>query len=107
MSAGRIRTIGAHSGLLKIGLLASSILAGAHPAHAQDQPGAAADRQFEEIVVTAQKRAENLQSVPVSVQALSGKTLEQHDVTEFADYVKFLPSVTFQTLAPSVTNVYI
>jgi outer membrane receptor protein involved in Fe transport len=94
---------------LKIGLLASTVLATplivADRASAQDQP-AAGNGQLEEIVVTAQKRTENLQDVPVSIQALNGKKLDQLNVTEFNDYVKFLPSVTFQSIAPSQTEIY-
>jgi outer membrane receptor protein involved in Fe transport len=96
---------------LKIGLLTSTMLAAAPlavstVALAQDQPAAEAGGQLEEIVVTAQKRSENLQTVPVSIQALNGKLLEQRNATEFNDYVKFLPSVTFQSAAPSQTEVY-
>lgn len=91
----------------KYTLLASTVLAGAPLALAQDQPTAAAGAgQLEEIIVTAQKRAENLQSVPVSIQALSGKLLEQTNSTEFSDYAKFLPSVVYQTIAPSQTSIY-
>ncbi len=91
-------------------LLASTVL-GAVPALApialaQDQPAAAPAGQVEEIVVTAQKRAENMQTVPVSIQAFSGKKLEQMNATEFADYAKFLPSIVYQTIAPSQTTVY-
>jgi iron complex outermembrane receptor protein len=95
---------------LRVGLLASTVLAAAPMgltpvARAQDQPAAGAG-QLEEIVVTAQKRSENLQDVPVSLQAFNGKKLEQLNVTEFNDYVKFLPSVTYQTIAPSQTQIY-
>ncbi len=95
---------------LKIGLLASTVLAAPFAftpaALAQDQPNAAPAGQIEEIVVTAQKRSENMQTVPVSIQAFSGKKLEQMNATEFSDYVKFLPSVVYQTYAPSQTTVY-
>src|SRR5882757_353905 len=91
----------------KYTLLASTVLAGAPLALAQDQPTASGGAgQLEEIIVTAQKRAENLQSVPVSVQALSGKLLEQTNSTEFSDYAKFLPTVVYQTIAPSQTSIY-
>jgi outer membrane receptor protein involved in Fe transport len=87
--------------------MASTILGAAPVAMAQDQPVASpGGGQLEEIVVTAQKRSENLQSVPVSVQAFTGKKLEQMNATEFGDYAKFLPSVVFQSLAPSQTLIY-
>jgi iron complex outermembrane receptor protein len=59
-------------------------------------PAAGAPATLEEIIVTAQKRAENLQSVPMSVQAMDSKTLTQMNITEFQDYVRFMPSVSFQ-----------
>jgi outer membrane receptor protein involved in Fe transport len=91
----------------KYALLATTVLGAAPMALAQDQPAAApGGGQIEEIVVTAQKRAENMQTVPVSIQAFSGKKLEQMNATEFADYAKFLPSIVYQTIAPSQTTVY-
>src|SRR6266850_2805717 len=47
-----------------------------------------------EVVVTAQKRSENLQDVPISLEALSSQKLEELHVQNFQDYVKILPSVT-------------
>src|SRR6185437_885849 len=87
-------------------LLATTVLGSAPVALAQDQPASTPAGQIEEIVVTAQKRAENMQTVPVSIQAFSGKKLEQMNATEFADYAKFLPSIVYQTIAPNQTTVY-
>ena len=63
--------------------------------------------QIDEIVVTAQKRAENLQNVPISIQVLGTKKLDQLDVANFNDFTKFTPSVSFQTTQPGQTEVYI
>ncbi len=52
-----------------------------------------------EVVVTAQKRAENLQDVPVSIDAIGEQKLDELNVQNFKDYVQFLPSVT---MAPSI-----
>ncbi|MGQ0430121.1 MAG: TonB-dependent receptor plug domain-containing protein, partial [Gammaproteobacteria bacterium] len=52
-----------------------------------------------EVVVTAQKRSESLQSVPISIDALGERKLEELNVQNFKDYVQFLPSVT---MAPSI-----
>ncbi|HMN53200.1 MAG TPA: TonB-dependent receptor [Sphingopyxis sp.] len=60
----------------------------------------------DEIVVTAQKREENLQDVPISIQALGTKKLDQLNVTNFQDFSKLLPSVSFQSSQPGVTTVY-
>src|SRR5687768_10954102 len=50
-----------------------------------------------EIVVTATKREENLQDVPVSIQAIGTRRLDQLNISNFEDYTKQLPSVSFQT----------
>jgi outer membrane receptor protein involved in Fe transport len=77
-------------------------------AHAQTAPPSAASDAvaLEQVVVTAQKRSENLQDVPVSIQALGQAKLEQLQVSGFTDYVKYLPSVSFQTASPGFSNVY-
>jgi iron complex outermembrane receptor protein len=49
-----------------------------------------------EVVVTAQKRTENLQDVPISLDALGQEKMEELNVQNFKDYVQFLPSVTSQ-----------
>ena len=59
-----------------------------------------------EIVITAQKREENLQNVPISVQAIGTRRLDQLNVSNFEDYTKQLPSVSYQTAAPGSTVVY-
>ena len=48
------------------------------------------------VNVTAQKRTENLQKVPISIGVLENDQLEALHVQNFNDYVKYLPSVTFQ-----------
>lgn len=59
-----------------------------------------------EIIVTATKRAENLQKVPISIQALGQQTLEQHQVQSFDDFAKLLPSVSFQSFGPGQSQLY-
>ena len=56
--------------------------------------------QLEEIVVTATKRAEPMQDIPVAVQAVNGETMEQLGVSTFDEYIKFLPNVTQQGRGP-------
>ena len=70
---------------------------------AQETPRNGGD---DEIVVTAQKREENLQNVPISIQALGTRKLDQLNVTNFEDFSKLLPSVSFQSSQPGVTTVY-
>ena len=45
-----------------------------------------------EVIVTAQKRAENLQDVPISIEALDNESLEELNIQNFKDYVQFLPT---------------
>ena len=85
-------------------LLASSMLSSV-AAHAQTTPPSGAVA-LEEIVVTAQKRSENLQDVPISIQALGTETLEERHVSGLNDYVKFLPSVSIQTTSPGFSSVF-
>jgi outer membrane receptor protein involved in Fe transport len=69
--------------------IATAVLAavGGQAALAQDSGG------LEEVVVTAQKRAENMQDVPISIDAIGTEKLEQLNISNFTDYVRMLPSV--------------
>jgi len=86
--------------LLRRAPLASAMLVALPSAQAQESGS------LEEVVVTAQKREENLQKVPVSITAIGTEKLDQLQVTDFADYAKFLPSVSFQSLGPGQSAVY-
>src|SRR5215203_4826865 len=59
-----------------------------------------------EIIITANKREENLQDVPISVQVLGNRKLDQLNISNFEEYTKQLPSVSFQTAQPGFTTVY-
>jgi outer membrane receptor protein involved in Fe transport len=84
----------------------SGVLAGAVSAQAPQAP-ASTGPQLEEIIVTAQKREENLQSVPVSIQALDTKKLEELQVSKFDDYLKYLPSLSSQSYGPGQSQLYV
>jgi iron complex outermembrane recepter protein len=59
-----------------------------------------------EITVTAQRRTENIQDVPISIQALTGETLQQLNIQTFDDYVKYLPNVTMASNGPGQNEVF-
>src|SRR4029453_1823037 len=93
---------------LTLGLLASTAFV--QPAFAQDtgaapgpvaQPAPSTATAVEEeggvIVVTATKREENPQDVPVSIQAIGTKRLDQLNISTFEDFTKQLPSVSYPT----------
>lgn len=73
---------------------------------AQTAPAAQSAEDNGEIIITAQKREENLQDVPISVQAIGTRRLDQLNISNFEDYTKQLPSVSYQTSAPGFTIVY-
>ena len=62
--------------------------------------------QIQEITVTAQRRVENAQDVPITIQALTGATLEQLHVTTFDDLIKYTPNVTTASTGPGQSNIY-
>jgi outer membrane receptor protein involved in Fe transport len=59
-----------------------------------------------EIIITATKREENLQNVPISVQVLGTRKLDQLNISNFEQYTRQLPSVTFISNNPGTTTVY-
>jgi outer membrane receptor protein involved in Fe transport len=50
---------------------------------------------IEEIVVTAQRRSESLQNVPITIQAITGETLKELNIVTFDDLLKYTPNVTY------------
>jgi outer membrane receptor protein involved in Fe transport len=66
------------------------------------EPNAAAGggTELSEITVTAERRTENLQDVPITIQALTSETLTQLNVTTFDDIVKYVPNVTTASWGP-------
>lgn len=72
--------------------------------HAQESTGKAA---LETIEVTATKRTESVQDIPVSVTAINGSALENLGIDNFQDYVEFLPNVVFQGTGPGQNEIYI
>jgi iron complex outermembrane recepter protein len=79
-------------------------------AHSADTTGAAAESAndtaaLEEVTVTATKRSEDQQRVPIAIEALSSKTLTDMNVQNFNDYATQLSSVNFQQTDPGRTNI--
>ena len=62
---------------------------------------------IEVIEVTATKRSESIQDVPITVTALTGDSLEKLGVSNFDQYVEFLPNVIFQGTGPGQNEIYI
>jgi iron complex outermembrane recepter protein len=67
------------------------------PAFAVD---ATADNTLEEVVVTARKRTENLQDVPMSINVFTSKDLQNLSISQFEDYATMTPSISFVSAGP-------
>jgi len=85
--------------LLVVQACSFTALLSSNPALAADGTGVAAtpteaDGKPAEIVVTAQKRSENLQKVPIAMTALGRDTLTQKNVTQVTDLGKYVPGLT-------------
>jgi len=61
---------------------------------------------LQEVTVTAQRRTENMQDVPISMQALTAQSLQQLNISTLDDYIKFLPNVTTASNGPGQNEVY-
>ncbi len=59
-----------------------------------------------EIIVTAQRRSESMQDVPISMQAFTAKSLGELNVATFDDYIKYLPNVTSANNGPGQNEIF-
>jgi iron complex outermembrane receptor protein len=77
------------AGAVSVGLAVASILGTAQPVHAADDSGAS----LEEVVVTAQKRTERLQDIPVAAAVVGGNTIADLNASDISDLNRMVPSV--------------
>jgi iron complex outermembrane receptor protein len=61
----------------------------------------------DEVIVTASRRQESVQDVPITIQVLTGATLAKLNATTFDDFVSYLPGVTTHGVGPSQNNIYV
>jgi iron complex outermembrane recepter protein len=59
-----------------------------------------------EVIVTANRREENLQDVPITMQVLTNAALSRLSVTTFEDFASYLPGVTVHGVGPSQNYIY-
>ncbi len=71
---------------------------------AEDQESAGA---MEEVIVTATRRANNLQDVPLSIQAITDETIENLDISRFEDVAKLSPSISYISAGPGTQFMFI
>lgn len=66
-----------------------------------NQPSPAADTAAtDEIVVTARRRAENIQKVPISITAVTGATLKNQGITDLKQFSSFVPGISINNGRP-------
>lgn len=94
--------------MTRAALLGSTILCGAGGAYGQtaEQPAAEAPSSRDTIVVTAQRRSEDIQDVPITVLAFPTEKLDQLQVSDFSNYAQYIPSLSYQSTGQNSTNVY-
>src|ERR1700723_2696031 len=92
-----------------VAVILSGASLGATVSVAADEPtadtSAAGSDMLAEITVTAQRRTQNMQDVPISMQALTEQTLQQLNIATFDDYIKDLPNVTAASNGPGQNEV--
>lgn len=80
--------------------VAAAIFSVLHGAHAQETEPAVDAGGLEQVTVTASKRSENLQDVPIAITALDTQALERMQVRNFNDYAMQVPSLSFTSQRP-------
>lgn len=94
--------------LLSTALISAAAVIAAKPAFAADAPAGAGVSVLGEVVVTARKRSENLQTVPVSASVLSAAVIEKTNVVSFQDLRGAVPDLQVTPIAGGVgTNLTI
>src|SRR3984893_11981315 len=93
---------GAVAAILGAHAAAANAAAPAEATPAEPESGLA----LTEVVVTAQRREQSAQDVPIQMQALTAETIKNLAVTTFDDYVKFLPNVSVSSQGPGLGQIY-
>src|SRR5436190_12214273 len=89
--------LGTHAG-------AAAYAAAADPSVPAEAGSSAAG--IQEVVVTAQRRTENVQDVPIAIQAFTGEALQQMNVTSLDDLIRYLPNVATASAGPGQDQIF-
>jgi iron complex outermembrane receptor protein len=72
-----------------------------------DASNAGTSSSLKEVIVTATRRSENIQNVPITMQALTGQTMQQMHISSFEDYVSMLPNLSSADNGPGQNEIFI
>src|SRR3984893_7169832 len=89
-----------------VAAILSGVSVGSHAAEATNANSEATTGSIEEITVTAQRRSQSIQDVPIAMQAFTSETLQQLNVSTLDDYIKYLPNVTSANNGPGQNEVF-
>jgi outer membrane receptor protein involved in Fe transport len=89
-----------------IASILSGVSAGASAADLGATNSDANSDTLQEITVTATRRSQSMQDVPIAMQAFTSQTLQQLNIATFDDYLKFLPNVTSANNGPGQNEVF-
>jgi len=98
------KAIRQHRRLMQVSLLAASSTMAVTPVLAQSAEGD--ELILEEITVTAQKREQSLQDVPISIAALNGDVIEELGLKNFEDLAIMIPSMSYTAVGPGTATIY-
>jgi len=84
----------------------ASAAAAAAPAETADTSASGNSEVLIEVTVTAQRRNESMQDVPIAMQAFTAQTLQQLNIATLDDYIKYLPNVTTANNGPGQNEVF-
>jgi iron complex outermembrane recepter protein len=85
----------------------ASLGAGGTSAHAQEETAQSDDGAIKEIIVTATRREESLNKIPLAIQALSGDSLGDLNITKFDKLIEYLPNVRAASRGPGASSIFI
>ncbi len=78
--------------------MGTGLALGALPALGAEEASAPRPRAIEEIIVTAQKKEESIQEVPISITVVKGEFLREAGIDDMHELVEFTPNVRFTTI---------
>lgn len=84
-----------------------AVLGIAFPAMAQTPPETTDNSNLETIIITAQKRTENVQDAPLAISAVSGATLEKDRVVSINDLAQTMTGISFTSNSPQANEINI